>query len=294
MSAERRNLPAVVQAAAPVLSSVAEAAPPGLTGSGATKSKWKLVLPGLLGAAAIGASVFVWLRQTRKISPPEPRLIASAGFDAALSRDGKVLAYSSIIGTGGPQLLVQQTPAEEAFPVTRPPGANFGAEFSPDGTHIIFWRENIGIYITSTLGGEPRLLVRDPMAGFPRFSPTGASILYSHGSKALVVSSDGGTPVDLPLNRNFHVYAAALWSPNGNEILFYGFQSDRQNDPAHWWIVPLASSQARLVTLPGLENNYLQEIAIRAWVRTSDHREWIVYSTCDFENWKQSLNDASC
>ena len=273
-------------ALAPVFSSAEEATPPDPTDTGTNKSPWKFIFAGLLGAAAIGTLMFVWLRQTRKISLPEPRLIASAGFDAALSRDGKLLAYSSIIGPGGPQLLVQQTEAGEAFPVTTAPGTYFGPEFSPDGTHIVFWRENTGIYITSTLRGEPRLLLRDPMASFPQFSPDGASILYSQGSKALVMSSDGGTPVDLPLNRNFHVYASALWSPSGNEILFYGFQSGRPNEPAHWWVVPLASSHARVVTLPGIENNYLQSIAIRAWVRTSYHREWIVYSTCDLENWK--------
>jgi DNA-binding winged helix-turn-helix (wHTH) protein/Tol biopolymer transport system component len=277
---------APTQALAPVLSSVAEANPTGPTDSGTKKSPWRFIFAGLLGVAAIGAVVFVWLRQTRKIPLPEPRLIASAGFDAALSRDGKVFAYSSIVGPGGPQLLVQQTAAEEAFPLTTAPGTNFGPEFSPDGSHIVFWRENTGIYITSTLRGEPRLLVRDPMASFPQFSPNGASILYLEGERALVVSSNGGPPADLPLNRNFRVYGPPLWSPSGNEILFYGCHSDRQDEPAHWRVVPLASTYARVVTLPGLENNYLRAIAIRAWVRTSDHREWIVYSTSDLENWK--------
>ena len=173
------------QALAPVLSSAAEATPSRKT-SGSKSSPGRFIFAGLLGAAAIGTVLFVWLRQTRKITLPEPRLIASGGFVGALSRDGKLLAYSSIIGPGGPQLLVQQTAAGEAFPLTTAPGTNFGPEFSPDGMHIVFWRENIGIYITSTLRGEPRLLLRDPMASFPRFSPNGASILYIQGSKALV------------------------------------------------------------------------------------------------------------
>jgi DNA-binding winged helix-turn-helix (wHTH) protein/Tol biopolymer transport system component len=274
------------QAPSAALSPATDTGPSAPAESKTTKSPWKFLVAGLLGAAVIGGVVFVWLRQARQAPLPEPRLIASDGYGAAQSRDGKMLAYSSFAGTGGPQVLLRQTAGELAFPVTNNPGTYFGPDFSPDGTHLVFWEQDTGIYITSTLRGEPRMLVRDPRATMPRYSPSGASILYCLGDKAFTVSSDGGPPVDLPLNRNFHLYGPPLWGPSGNEILFYGIRSNGQNEPARWWVVPLASGQPRAFTLPGIENNYVRSIAIRAWVRSPAGQEWILYSTCDFENWK--------
>jgi hypothetical protein len=89
----------------------------------------------------------------------------------------------------------------------------------------------------------------------------------------------------LPINQDFTVYTPPLWSPDGKEILFYGIPRSEPNKPANWWIATLAPGQARLVQLPGVEQNRSAS-SVRAWVRTADDREWILYSTSKRQNWK--------
>src|ERR1700679_1881794 len=50
--------------------------------------------------AAIGIATAAWLRQSKKPTLQEARLIKSYGWDPALSGDGKLLAYSSSGGGG--------------------------------------------------------------------------------------------------------------------------------------------------------------------------------------------------
>jgi DNA-binding winged helix-turn-helix (wHTH) protein/Tol biopolymer transport system component len=237
--------------------------------------------------AIIAIAILVRSRQPRNPMVQEARLITSFGWQPALSRDGKLLAYASSVGDEPEHIWVQQTAGGEAIPVTAGPDFDALPDFSPDGTRIAFYsgRKGGGIYTTSTLPGEPRLVVGIPDANHPRFSPNGDSILYWQSKKAFTVSADGGQPVSLPLNQDFNVYAPPLWSPDGKEILFYGSPRSEPNKPANWWIAPLAPGHARLVQLPGVEQ-YRAAFSVRAWVRTADDREWILYSTTQRQSWK--------
>jgi eukaryotic-like serine/threonine-protein kinase len=238
--------------------------------------------------AVIGIAAVVWLRHPAKHALQEPTHVTSFGVSPALSRDGKLLAYMSSLGGGTPHIWVQQTAGGEAIPVTTDSYPGGMPDFSPDGTHIAFYstRNGGGIYIASTLPGDPRLVVAAPGAERPRFSPGGNSLLYWQDRKAFTVSVDGGQPVALPLNQNFRLYGAPVWAPSGKEILFYGVPSRDQGKPAAWWIVPLAEGQPRLAQLPGIEQNYLTVVAVRTWIRDANGREWIIYSTASPESWK--------
>jgi eukaryotic-like serine/threonine-protein kinase len=237
--------------------------------------------------AAIGITTVAWWKQPKKPSLPEARHITSSGSAPALSRDGKLLAYTSSAGSGAPNIWVQQTAGGDAIPVTPGSDWDFNTDFSPDGTRIAFdsARNGGGIYIAPTLPGEPRLLVSNDPYG-PRFSPTGDTILYLQDQKAFTISVDGGRPIALPLNQDFRLHGPAFWAPNGKEILFYGVRIREQNKPADWWVAPVAPGQPRLAHLPGVEQNYWRPFGVRAWLRTADHREWIIYSTSDLESWK--------
>ena len=275
----KRSYPEAEDSSAPTLVDARNLGPRG--------ARWPLILTGIAAGLFLTGSVsWLWHRHVKVISPREPQLIASDGFDAALSRDGKMLAYSSIIGTGGPQILLQQAATTESLPLTNGTGNNFAGNFSIDGTQIAFWRENIGIFAASSLRGQPRLLVPDPQAKFPRFSPDGSSILYLRADRVMLASIRGGVAADLPLNRDFRVEGPPLWSPDGDAIVFYGSRRDAAPDSPRWWVAPLYSGRSHVLKLPGIEENYLPSIAVRDWVRTIDHREWIVYSTCDFLHWK--------
>jgi Tol biopolymer transport system component len=238
--------------------------------------------------AAIGAATVVWLRQPTKPTLQEARLIKSFGWAPALSRDGKLLAYSSSVGSGQQHIWVQQTAGGEAIQVTAGPDAERMPDFSPDGARIAFYseRKGGGIYIASTLPGEPRLVLSTSDAQAPQFSPGGNSILYWQDLKLFTVPVTGGQPTALPLSQDFRVDGPPIWAPNGKEVLLYGLPGSRQNESPSWWIVPLAPGHATPANLPGVAQNYSPGESARAWVRTAEGHEWIIYSTADLENWK--------
>jgi len=251
---------------------------------------WRLVLAALTMAIVLVAIGIIAIarRQTRKPTLQEATLIKSFGWAPALSRDGKLLAYSSSVGGDEEHIWVQQTAGGEAMRVTTGPDAESAPDFSPDGSRIAFCseRKGGGLYIASTLPGEPRLVVSSDDAEDPRFSPGGDSILYWQDLKVFTVSVNGGQPVALPLNQDFRVYGAPIWAPNGKEILLYGVRNHQQGEAPSWWIVPLVAGHATPANLPGAAQNYAPGNAARAWVRTADGQEWIIYSTAGLESWK--------
>ena len=281
---------AIPQTEDPLAVHLGPAQEPARPGSPKSPSRW-LVLAALTMAivfAAIGITVIAHLRQPRKPTLQEARLIKSFGWEPALSRDGKLLAYSSSVGGGEQHIWVQQTAGGEAMRVTTDPDPEREPDFSPDGSRIAFCsgRKGGGLYIASTLPGESRLVVSSDNAEGPRFSPGGDSILYWLDLKVFTVSVNGGQPVALPLNQDFRVYSPPIWSPNGKEILLYGVRNHQQREPPSWWIVPLLAGHARPANLPGVAQNYSPGYAVRAWLRTAEGHEWIIYSTAGLENWK--------
>jgi Tol biopolymer transport system component/DNA-binding winged helix-turn-helix (wHTH) protein len=239
--------------------------------------------------AAIGILTIAWLRQSKGPTLQEARLIKSFGWGPALSRDGKLLTYASSVGGGEQHIWVQQTAGGGAMRVTTDPDAESEPDFSPDGTRVAFYsgRKGGGIYIASTLPGEPRLVVSTGDAEDPRFSPSGDTILYWQDLKVFTVSVNGGQPTDLPLNHDFRVYGAPIWAPNGKELLLYGVRNNQPNEAPSWWIVPpLLPGNATPVNLPGVAQNFQPGDAVRGWVRTAGGQEWIFYSTAGLESWK--------
>jgi DNA-binding winged helix-turn-helix (wHTH) protein/Tol biopolymer transport system component len=287
---------------APVITAATESPGPGVSANPSAielpaqsrrsfRGFWILPVAGLAIVAllaAIGIATFAWWRQPRDRAVQDARLITSFGWQPALSRDGKLLAWTSSVGDEPAHIWVQQTAGGEAIPITTGPDFDELPDFSPDGTRIAFYsaRAGGGIYTTSTLPGEPKLLVGIPSPMFPRFSPSGDSILYWQAKKAFTVPVDGGRPVSLPVNQDFTVYSPPLWSPAGTEILFYGSPRREPNKPASWWIAPLGPGLARLVNFPRVDQNYRSPISVYAWMRTGDDREWIVYSITQSHSWK--------
>jgi DNA-binding winged helix-turn-helix (wHTH) protein/Tol biopolymer transport system component len=238
--------------------------------------------------AIIGIAAAVRWRHPRSPTSPEARLITPFGWQPTLSRDGKLLAYVSSVGDQPSHIWVQQTDGGEAIPVTAGPEFDDLPDFSPDGTRIAFYsaRGGGGIYTTSTLPGEPRLLVGEPKAVFPRFSPDAARILYLQDHKAFTVSVNGGQPIPLPANADFILYSPPLWSPGGDDVLFYGSPRHEPSQRPNWWIAPVAGGQPRMIRLPGLGSE--EPLAVRpyAWIRGADDRESILCSIVKAHTWK--------
>ncbi len=253
------------------------------------RSRAALIAAVTIVTVLVAIGIPMWLRQHRQPTVQESRHITSAGTSPTLSRDGKLLAYSSMVASGESHIMVQQIAGNDAVPITSGPYTDDLPDFSPDGAHIAFYSERNGggIYIVSTIPGEVRLVTPTPRKPETlRFSPGGDRILYSYDQKAFTVSASGGHPVALPLNQDFYVNGTPVWAPDGTEILFYGIRIRQPDVPAAWWVVPLAGGQPRPVHLTGVEQNYRLGAAVRAWFRSADNHEWIIYSTSTLENWK--------
>lgn len=111
-------------------------------------------------------------------------------------------------------------------------------DISFDGTQIAFRSEQDGggIYITPTLGGEPRLLASGGF--YPSFSPNGKEVLFFVGENtsmepaAYVIPLQGGA--SRPLCPNWAM-ARGFWEPDGKAILFFGGRHG-QVAPGSWML----------------------------------------------------------
>jgi DNA-binding winged helix-turn-helix (wHTH) protein/Tol biopolymer transport system component len=238
----------------------------------------------LLVGVGISAAL-LWRRAEKPTLAEAKRIPSAASCCATLSRDGKLLAYASGIAGGVSHIWVQQTAGGEAIQVTRGSDLDDSPDFSPDGTHIAFCstRGGGGVYIVPTFSGEPKLLATP--GSQPLFSPDGKQILYVDGTDAMIVSVDTGKRTSLSLNREFLVHGPMLWAPDGNEIIFYGVskrEPDKRDKP---WIAPLEAGEARLLRLPGAEQDGMGAL-VRAWGRGKDGGKWIIYSLSNEEIWK--------
>jgi eukaryotic-like serine/threonine-protein kinase len=228
--------------------------------------QWKIwASAGALGVVLVAFAV--WWSQSRsggvKGSPHLTRVTYDEGLttDPAVSPDGKYLAYASDRGGEALDIWIQPVAGGEPTRVTNHPADDHEPAFSPDGSTIAFRseRDGGGIYLTSILRGEDRLIVRKGRR--PRFSPDGKWLAYwvgfstgdptSPGSnKIFIIPSTGGVPKQLVANFESALYP--VWSPDGKRILFLGGTSNRSanspgsltgaNRPVNrmdWWMATL-------------------------------------------------------
>jgi Tol biopolymer transport system component len=205
----------------------------------------------------VTVALTLWLRP-RASGPPPPlrRLTSDVGltFQPAISRDGKLLAYSSDRGGAGDlDIWVQQVSGGTPLRLTDNPADDVDPTFSPDGETIAYRAEGAvdGIFLVPALGGQRTFLAR---GGYrPRFSPDGTHIAYWTGermfraAKIFIVSASGGNPV--PFIPDFPYAAYPIWSPDGRYIAFVGTRSqlvreESNTDDWDWWIAPVAGGTA--------------------------------------------------
>ena len=208
--------------------------------------------------AAMAASIVVslgagwWLHNPREAPVPMQvtRLTADAGLSgfAALSRDGRLVAYSSDRGQdGGQDLYVKQVAGGQPIRLTFDGAGNTTPDFSPDGSKIVFRsnRDGGGIYEIPSFGGEARLLARDGLN--PRFSPDGSQVAYWVGARGVaqavpgagtvwVVPAPGGQPQRV--GANFTTARYPIWAPDGKHLLFVGYRSAKAYEASSldWWL----------------------------------------------------------
>jgi Tol biopolymer transport system component/DNA-binding winged helix-turn-helix (wHTH) protein len=147
---------------------------------------------------------------------------------AAVSPDGKYLAYSDNTGT-----YLKRIRTGETHPVPLPP--NFSAradDWFPDGSHLLVSRAEqpgkAGLWSVSVFGGSPRQLADDASGG--SLSPDGAHIAFRRGDltydglwgrEEWVMRSDGTDLVKVAADKSDESQVGApTWSPDGKRIAY--------------------------------------------------------------------------
>jgi Tol biopolymer transport system component len=148
----------------------------------------------------------------------------------SLSRDGKLLAYATLVATSNIWTLpIPERPstAEGMKRVTDGAQTIEGISVSPDGRWIAYdsnLQGNSDIYRIPVGGGEPVQITRDPADDFnPDWSPDGSEIAFHsfrYGDRdVLAVAADGSGTQDVV--RKAGHQRGPRWDPGGERIVFF-------------------------------------------------------------------------
>jgi Tol biopolymer transport system component/DNA-binding winged helix-turn-helix (wHTH) protein len=218
---------------------------------------------GPLAAALVCLIVFAawWrFRNSQAALPVETltRLTTEPGLSdsPALSRDGKLVAYSSDTGAdGGRDLYVKQVAGGQPIRLTFDGAGNTSPDFSPDGSRIVFRsaRSGSGIYEIPAFGGEARLLAKNGLN--PKYSPDGLQVAFWVGAEHVyngvpgsaavwVVPEAGGQP--RRVGPDFTAARHPVWSPDGRRLLVIGYNAQKAFEASSddWWLIPTDGGQA--------------------------------------------------
>jgi Tol biopolymer transport system component/predicted Ser/Thr protein kinase len=230
--------------------------PPLQKASWATRARFAgwLAAAGIAGAVLIYAGTRYGHTAAAAIEPLYQRLTDDNGLNdyPALSRDGKLVAYSSDrAGSGNLNIWLQQIGGREAIQLTHDTEDETDPSFSSDGTRIAYRseRDGGGIYSVQTLGGDPVLIA--PGGRNPRYSPDGRWLAYWTGrgegsfvrgsSRVFIVDANGGTPRQI--HPEMAVAEYPVWSPRSDSLLVQGFKDTR--DSSDFWVLPIDSGAAK-------------------------------------------------
>lgn len=207
-----------------------------IVGAGLALTAMVLVAVLLIGSGRVGSR----LERVVQLTPT-----TDLSRQPSLSRDGKVLAYSSDRAEAGNlDIWVQRLPSGMPVRITTDPAADGEPSIAPDGSSVVFRSERNGggIYLAQVPGeGGERLLVRDGRD--PRFSPDGGSVVYWVGDRDGTVASgqifllslaDGSSVRLVP---DFIDARFPVWSSSGRFILFTGCRRGDVPMPvcSEWW-----------------------------------------------------------
>ena len=210
---------------------------------------------------------------------------------AAISRDGKYVAYSDAQG-----LFLRVLETNETRPVNLPQGFRPHATgWFPDGTHLLAraidpQNSKPGLWSVSVLGAEPRKILDD--AAYGVLSIDGQHIAFVRdeaGSSSLWIADITGEKARVVLADKTSMIGAMAWSPDGRWLAFVrGFYA-----PGHYKITAdiaafeLSTGKTKVL----LSDNWLSGgVAWSAPDRLQFGRSELPPAQNDSNLWELSLN----
>lgn len=152
--------------------------------------------------------------------------------EPSLSHDGKLLVFTdATINANIWQTDLKTNKTDRLIASSR---QNHSAQFSPDGTHIVFASDRSGnweLWTAAADGTGPQQLThfKAGVVGTPHWSPDGRYIAFdarpAGHSSVFVIPAAGGEPK--PLQRNAFEERMPSWSPDGNWIYFNSNRTGR-------------------------------------------------------------------
>lgn len=151
--------------------------------------------------------------------------------EPGISPDGSKIVFQRVDLTGasgtGFDIWEMNADGSHQTQLTSSSDAEISAEFSPDGTKIVYVRQSPTnqIWIMGADGSNQHVLLNNPgqQDRGPSWSPNGAKIVYSEDGNGLyVMNADGSNPTQL-LDGSGHPIPGQdpTWSPDGTQIAFY-------------------------------------------------------------------------
>jgi Tol biopolymer transport system component len=159
-------------------------------------------------------------------------------YSPSWSPDGRLIIFESDRDDPNPRtcfpncnynLYVMNADGSQVRKVTDLPGAEWNADWSPDGRSLVFIAgdigyESYGIYKISMDGGEPQpLLVDDFENQAPDWSPNGKQIAFSSnrdGNFDIFVMNADGSDIHKILDTGLDDYFPD-WSPDGSRLVLF-------------------------------------------------------------------------
>jgi len=210
---------------------------------GVEKKAKKIKLGFVLISAILLATIIFDASIILKIEKPESkpgREIVPAAYkqvtfrgdvgDAAISPDGKSIAYGIFGESGGTKIMVQDLATNQSLEILRVESSDY-LQWMPDGSRLSILAQlsesEYGTFIIPRLGGTPRKIEAPP---YLTWSPDGSQFagLWQDSKKMAIGNESTGISRTISLDLPFTRIRGIEWSPLGNLILLLTENAGKQ------------------------------------------------------------------